>query len=991
MRLPLIVCWLFLFLVQGRSATDCEGKQCAATKDGGLHLVQKGHRRSQCEGGVDTAQSNNSTAQCEDWCSFTDFPAPQGTLAPVTLNNGRYVVMSGLKMGMLVIEENAELHFHQDFSGQFEVTEIHVRGKLIMGTSTCPLTGPARIVFSGESKMLEVDHGATWIMHGKPYLPTWVRLSQSANKDDTKIRLQSAVDWEPGQHILLVTTVMLDVPSSHQNEDRRIEAVEDGGKTLVLDQPLQYLHYAGEEYQGEVALLSRSIVIQGDEASEDTKKGANTMCKRGATCQLSYAQAFRAGQFNVVGRYPFHFHMMKNIQQNSFFHGISVYKSYFRAFTIHGTSGATLSNSVAYDITGTAVYMEDASEEDCIVKENLIAFVHRIKPLDTWRLGKGEGREYYIFPEPDRTEPIDETAAGFYCPNPKNTWIGNVASGGFAGFIFVATRTVTGLSSLDDELKRKTPLANDVQVFKGNTAHSSGSEWNQGACMYFGGDVMLQRQNGKLVKTYSWGRVPVIRGRGTLENTLFYACRFGFEVWGPKSDKRPQITMIDTTSADVMTSVRLLGMNAVQGGTVYGRTANTRVFDGVQWHTENGNPPPRGTNQPWGVNGILLYDTLAQTIVQNLTFKNFDGPNDAAILQPIMYNDFTTQGLPVFDGTKFENVPYKNKLVLNRGFSHCQGNQKTCHSSQNGNVIDLDGAISGDGVPSLIGVGNDICRNQCMTNDWWKLDDDCKQVFPESWPSGRSGGWWACPLQSINSWARTEEPRHVVSLVLAATLRMNRWSRPFLNEEGRRMRGSAVKHPPKNLDTLPTGLIYHFGKDDRRLSIGFPLRYREDEARDCAFTATGPCCDVGWYFYPQKGGQDGNAFGELAVYMDQMGPNGLIFAAAFPKSAQLTITREFGFPGEDHKKETIVRTTCKRTFMAQPGTAYFLDTETGNVFLKLANPSAEKFDMGDGAWEYQNHFLDQARYMIKASNVGGKASFALPARDWIAQAQAQEC
>jgi hypothetical protein len=80
--------------------------------------------------------------------------------------------------------------------------------------------------------------------------------------------------------------------------------------TGVLPLPFDSL---GPEYQSEVALLSRRIVLQGDTGSAaDNSFGGHSMVSgTQATGRISGVQADRMGQLNVLGRYPFHFHMMR--------------------------------------------------------------------------------------------------------------------------------------------------------------------------------------------------------------------------------------------------------------------------------------------------------------------------------------------------------------------------------------------------------------------------------------------------------------------------------------------------------------------------------------------------------------------------------------------------------------------------------------------------------------------------------------------------------
>lgn len=63
----------------------------------------------------------------------------------------------------------------------------------------------------------------------------------------------------------------------------------------------------------------------------------------------------------LITRYPFHFHMMGTVS-DSFFEDCAVQHSFFRAYTVHGTSSSRVSRNVAYDVSGSAYYLEDGNE-----------------------------------------------------------------------------------------------------------------------------------------------------------------------------------------------------------------------------------------------------------------------------------------------------------------------------------------------------------------------------------------------------------------------------------------------------------------------------------------------------------------------------------------------------------------------------------------------------------------------------------------------------
>lgn len=209
---------------------------------------------------------------------------------------------------------------------------------------------------------------------------------------------------------------------------RTIRSIKDNGKTLELDAPLKFAHYGGEEYQAEVALLSRSLVLSSSSESEKSQRGGHIHVDRGEA-RLRGVEAFRMGQRNVLGAYPFHFHLLGDAYQ-SYIQDCAVYRSFYRGFVIHGTSHTTVTDNVAFDVAGSCFYLEDGVEEHNLLDNNLAAYVHVIGQASAG--GGQEGSTHYE--SASLRHPGDAAAAGFWISNALNTITNNAASGGWAGF-----------------------------------------------------------------------------------------------------------------------------------------------------------------------------------------------------------------------------------------------------------------------------------------------------------------------------------------------------------------------------------------------------------------------------------------------------------------------------------------------------------------------------------------------------------------------------
>ena len=218
----------------------------------------------------------------------------------VTLPAGQTVLLQesiSLPNGLLTIPPDTEF-IVADVGLSLDVAGILVQGKLTVGAETCPLHNPLTITLHGVRpstlrvtqrdettpiptyKGIHVVAGTGELqLHGKRYFPTWTRLARTIDPTQEPehartILLQQAVNWEPGQQIVVVTAALKDSRDWHQNEVRTIASVTNNptpnvGAMVIVTEPLQYRHIANKQYQVEVGLLSRSITVQG--AAEDSE------------------------------------------------------------------------------------------------------------------------------------------------------------------------------------------------------------------------------------------------------------------------------------------------------------------------------------------------------------------------------------------------------------------------------------------------------------------------------------------------------------------------------------------------------------------------------------------------------------------------------------------------------------------------------------------------------------------------------------------------
>ena len=336
---------------------------------------------------------------------------------------------------------------------------ILVRGRFEIGSETEPFTHRAVITLTGRTDENVEGIGArvlgalggTLEIHGLRRAG-WARLAASAGAGASQIVLERQMDWRTGDRIALASTDF----DPLQAEDVTIAGVV--GTTVTLQTPLRFPHYgqlqsfAGRnlDERAEVGLLSRNITIQGDESSLTTGIGGHILGTQDGTMHIEGVELFRMGQKMVLARYPMHWHM-EGAVDGQYFKGSSVWKSFNRCVTVHGSDNATVSGNVCYDNIGHGYFLEDGAESGNLFEDNL--------GLLTRTPAAGQA-----------LIPSDVNPATFWITNPDNSYRRNAAAGsrGF-GFWFAFPASPTGLSTGQPDRPRETPL----REFADNVAHSN--------------------------------------------------------------------------------------------------------------------------------------------------------------------------------------------------------------------------------------------------------------------------------------------------------------------------------------------------------------------------------------------------------------------------------------------------------------------------------------------------------------------------------------
>lgn len=247
--------------------------------------------------------------------------------------------------------------------------------------------------------------GGKFDVHGTPMNRTWVKLGAKASAGSSSVVLSEAVTgWGEGDSVIITAGPRDE--EELRTEERVIAKVE--GTTVTLDQPLSVDHAGEGEFRGEIANLSRNVIIES--AAPDGVRG-HTMYHWESAGSISYARFAHLGKKGVLGRYPIHFHLVEDSMRGSSVIGAAIVDGHNRWVTIHGTQYLVVRDCVGYRTLGHGFFLEDGTEVYNVLDRNLA-----VQALAGPRM-KGLALPF---------DPND--GAGFWWANGKNTFSRNVST-----------------------------------------------------------------------------------------------------------------------------------------------------------------------------------------------------------------------------------------------------------------------------------------------------------------------------------------------------------------------------------------------------------------------------------------------------------------------------------------------------------------------------------------------------------------------------------
>ncbi len=373
-----------------------------------------------------------------------------------------------------------------DSDVEISANTIHVNGRFQCGTSDQPYTDDLEITLTGGQKMMSASGSGVIEIHGEERT-SWLMLNQTAEAGDRSIVVESAINWRKGDKIVISST---DQEMEHA-EERSIKKIN--GNVITLNKALKYRHF-GEiqsfannervwnvDTRAEVGLLSRNIRIQGDAASEKSSTGGHIMIMGNAAAYISGVELYKMGQMGQLGKYPFHWHMLGDAD-NQYFTNNSVHKSYNRCVTVHATNNTLVADNVCYDHIGHGFFLEDGVETGNTFDHNLGLLTRRpnkanaLLPSD--RLDRGRNSSAVRGP------------ATFWISNGNNTFTNNAAAGSEGTGFWYDTKTAPiGASAELPRYNGINPQKSAFGGFSDNRVHSSAMAFSscnftQGAAGY---------------------------------------------------------------------------------------------------------------------------------------------------------------------------------------------------------------------------------------------------------------------------------------------------------------------------------------------------------------------------------------------------------------------------------------------------------------------------------------------------------------------------
>jgi hypothetical protein len=236
---------------------------------------------------------------------------------------------------------------------------------------------PERELIDGlGSKFLAAVDGGRIELIG-PRRTSWVVLGDTVAPGAIVLRVSEPVDWVAGERIAIASGG----PELPLVEERTVFGVSPDGLNVTLDAPMQHRHL-GQHGRvrnalpgaiARVALLSRTIVVEGDASAARNSLGAHCIIaghapgepfpenSRGAVGSFVGVEFRRMGQFNRSGRYPLYWHVNGDVPGNQMIDCV-IHSSFQRGVVVSETRGVKIHGNVVHKPLGHGFIVDQADQ-----------------------------------------------------------------------------------------------------------------------------------------------------------------------------------------------------------------------------------------------------------------------------------------------------------------------------------------------------------------------------------------------------------------------------------------------------------------------------------------------------------------------------------------------------------------------------------------------------------------------------------------------------
>jgi len=317
-------------------------------------------------------------------------------------------------------------------------------GSLTIGDNQNPIKSDKKVEIvllgNNEGEVGIFVFGKLWI-HGKELSPTFVGLEKHAKKWDKRLVVDSElINWKRDDVVVITS------PGDHNCiEVSKISKIVN--QDVFLQTQLTCSHIGASNTENpitsHVAILSRNVII----SSEDENNRGSVNFFHGSFGYIKYAQFDKLGPKEVLGRYPIHFHHLKDSSRGIEVIGNSITNSDNRWITIHDSNGILVKNNVGYISQGHGFFLEDGNEFDNVFEKN-------IGITSNGEVLRPEGH-----------------SSIFWTMNPMNSFRDNVAvNARYWGFLFQIPNEKVNLPNTEKQFNLRSLPSGE---FEGNIAYNN--------------------------------------------------------------------------------------------------------------------------------------------------------------------------------------------------------------------------------------------------------------------------------------------------------------------------------------------------------------------------------------------------------------------------------------------------------------------------------------------------------------------------------------